>query len=65
MASTKPPKRGAYTKVLSFIFARWRLQPWRVAAMFALFMFATLLDVISLPSGATGGWEFNHDRRHI
>jgi ATP-binding cassette subfamily B protein len=47
MASTKPPKRGAYTKVLSFIFSRWRLQPWRVAAMFGLFMFATLLDVLT------------------
>ena len=47
MASTKSPKRGAYSKVLSFIFARWRLQPWSVAAMFGLFMFATLLDVLT------------------
>src|SRR5690349_3595473 len=47
MASTKPPQADAYSKVLSFIFARWRQQPLRVASMFVLYMAATVLDVLT------------------
>jgi ATP-binding cassette subfamily B protein len=47
MASNKTNKGDAYRKVLGFILARWRKQPGRVAAMFAMFLLATLLDVLT------------------
>jgi ATP-binding cassette subfamily B protein len=37
----------AYRKVLGFILRHWGYQPWRVAAMFTLFMGATVLDVLT------------------
>ncbi len=56
MASTRPPQGDAYRKVLSFIFARWRQQPWRVAAMFGLFMLDKVL--IYLPSSLATVFEY-------
>ena len=47
MSSTKPPKADAYSKVLGFIFKRWRQQPGRIAVMFGTFMLATVLDVLT------------------
>jgi ATP-binding cassette, subfamily B, bacterial len=44
----KSAKQGdAYRKVFRFIFHHWAKQPWRVAAMLGLFMFATILDVLT------------------
>jgi ATP-binding cassette subfamily B protein len=38
---------AAYRKVLGYIFSRWVHQPQRLAAMFGLFMAATVLDVLT------------------
>jgi len=38
---------AAYRKVLGYIFSRWARQPQRLAAMFGLFMVATVLDVLT------------------
>ena len=48
MARFKLDLQGeSYRKVLGFIFRHWAHQPWRVAIMFALFMAATVLDVLT------------------
>ncbi|HWA18878.1 MAG TPA: ABC transporter ATP-binding protein [Devosia sp.] len=48
MARLKIDMRGeSYRKVLGFIFRHWGHQPRRVVAMFALFMLATILDVLT------------------
>ena len=48
MARTKLDLRGdAYRKVLGFLMGHWRHQPGRVIAMFALFMLATVADVLT------------------
>jgi ATP-binding cassette subfamily B protein len=48
MARLKIDMRGdSYRKVLGFVFRHWSYQPWRVAVMFALFMLATVLDVLT------------------
>jgi ATP-binding cassette subfamily B protein len=48
MARLKLDLKGdSYRKVLSFIFRHWAHQPWRVVTMFALFMLATVLDVLT------------------
>ncbi len=65
MARLKIDLRGdAYRKVLGFLMAHWKHQPWRVFGMFALFMLATVADVltplyagnlVTAVSGGTGG----------
>src|SRR3569623_2759712 len=48
MARTKLDLRGdAYRKVLGFLMGHWRHQPGRGIAMFALFMLATVADVLT------------------
>src|SRR3569833_4769951 len=48
MARTKLDLRGdAYRKVLGFLTEHWRHQPGRVVAMFALFMLATVADILT------------------
>src|SRR3569833_3322481 len=48
MARTKLDLRGdAYRKVLGFLMEHWRHQPGRVVAMFALFMLATVADILT------------------
>src|SRR3569623_1049613 len=48
MARTKLDLRGdAYRKVLGFLMGHWKHQPGRVIAMFALFMLATVADVLT------------------
>ena len=48
MARTKLDLRGdAYRKVLGFLMGHWAHQPGRVLAMFALFMLATVADVLT------------------
>ena len=48
MARFKLDLRGdAYRKVLGFLFGHWAHQPGRVASMFALFMLATVADVLT------------------
>jgi ATP-binding cassette subfamily B protein len=48
MARTKLDLRGdAYRKVLGFLMEHWKHQPGRVFAMFALFMLATVADVLT------------------
>ena len=48
MALSKLDLRGdAYRKVLSFLFGHWKHQPVRAVLMFALFMLATVADVLT------------------
>ena len=48
MARLKIDLRGdAYRKVLGFLMAHWKHQPLRVFGMFALFMLATVADVLT------------------
>ena len=56
MALSKLDLRGdAYRKVLGFMLGHWAHQPWRVGLMFALFMLATMADVLTPLYAA--GWS--------
>ena len=47
MARKLDQEGEAYRKVLGFTFRQWKHQPWTLAAMFAAFMLATVLDVLT------------------
>jgi ATP-binding cassette subfamily B protein len=62
MARKLDKEGDAYRKVLGFTFRQWHYQPWTLAAMFAAFMAATVLDVLTplyagrlVEAVATGG----------